>query len=175
MSTRKTAAELRAELDAWEHQFRPAFIPPGTPYRRHLQQEANAAAHARACLPANIDYRVGMTTQIVAAMRHERAVAVARKRQAREATPQGQDRKRVMRALREMGFRRDHTSGLSAYYCLGRLTVRISDHEVPLTAERLDALDSGRRSWADSRWSFVPGNVDAEEWLESVREAINRL
>lgn len=80
------------------------------------------------------------------------------------------ERPKVFAALRRLGFKREHTSGVSAYYRKGVMMVRVSDHEVPLTAERDYNLQNGGRSWANSRWSFVIGENNLEDWLEDVRD-----
>lgn len=169
----RTVAEIQAEIDAFESQFRAEFVPAGTPFRRQLEREAHAEAHARACLPENIAKRLALHAERRAAERS----ATARKAAARLATdPEHQERQRIFRELRKLGFKREYTSGRSAYYSRGGFQVRISDHCVPMTAEReWNQAVNGFRTWASSHWSFVIGSDDvitADEWLADVRDKI---
>jgi hypothetical protein len=84
-------------------------------------------------------------------------------------------RRRIAARLRKLGFRLDRRqqggSG-STYYALGLLAVRISDHEVPMTEDRQCARENGKHTWARSRWSFVLGQDDESDWLESIADAV---
>jgi hypothetical protein len=169
--TARTEAEITAELEAFEAQFRPAAPPPGTPFRKQLWREACAAAHALACQPENIERRLALLAELRAA---KRSATAKRAAVIRAADPTQRERARIFRALRAIGFKRECTSGKSAYYRRNGMVVRVSDHEVPETDERRWNMDNGGRSWANSRWSFVLGDwQDADEWLEEVKEAID--
>ena len=170
----RTVAEIQAEIDSFEASFRDwPVIPAGTENRKHLQREAIDTAHARACLPENVTERLALIAERKAAKRSE----TGRKTAARlAADPEHQERQRIFRELRKLGFKREYTSGRSAYYSRGGFQVRISDHDVPMTAEReWNQAVNGFRTWASSRWSFVIGGDDvitADEWLADVVEKI---
>jgi len=170
----RTVAEIQADIDAFEAGFRDwPVIPAGTENRKRLQREAIDAAYARACLPENVTKRLALIAERKAAKRSE----TARKTAARlAADPEHQERQRIFRELRKLGFKREHTSGRSAYYSRGGFQVRISDHCVPMTAEReWNQAVNGFRTWASSHWSFVVGSDDvitADEWLADVRDKI---
>lgn len=113
---------------------------------------------------------------------HDRVTAALKAREERERQREveeaenrkkwAKDRLRIFARLRKMGFKRDTTTDGSAYYrhpC--GLVVRVSDHEVPLTEEREWNLLNGRRSWADSRYSFVCGG-DLDGWFEEVHQRL---
>jgi hypothetical protein len=80
-------------------------------------------------------------------------------------------RRRVLRELRRLGFKREHTSGLSAYYIYDDggvrrpLRVRVSDHEVPLTGDR----SSAPFTWALG-WNIIISK--AISWRASYRELV---
>lgn len=85
------------------------------------------------------------------------------------------DRPKAFRILRGMGFIREHTSGNSAYYRHPRtgITVRISDHHVPLTSLRQESLNNGGRTWANSSNNFVLGDdKDLDEWINDIKQKI---
>ena len=90
-------------------------------------------------------------------------------------------RRRVLASLRRMGFVREAaTSGASVYYrhLASGLTVRISDHHVPLTAARQSDMAHGGHTWADSDLSLVidddTTSRHAAEWLVSIRRMVRR-
>jgi hypothetical protein len=159
----RTVNEIRNELAAFESQFLADIIPKGTPDRRQLQRDADDARSAIARRPDNIKRRRELMGAIVKAKRAEQA---AIRRELRPLLdPFYDERQRVFRALRKLGFRREYASGRSAYYTDGLLSVRISDHDVPMTPEREWNCDNGGRSWANSALSLVIGRDDADEWL----------
>ena len=168
----RTVAEIQAEIDTFEAQFRDwPEIPAGTPFRKQLQREAIDAAHKRACLPENIKRRLALMAERQRARRSETAKTAAAVRQ---ADPEHRERQRIFRELRKMGFRREFTSNRSAYYSRGSLQVRVSDHEVPLTAEREWNMSMGGKSWANSRRSYVVGgDMDFDEWLDDIKSDLN--
>lgn len=166
---RRTIDQIQAEIDNFEQQFRTAKLPaPGTPNRKLIYREALAEDHRRACLQENIARRLALHAELSAAVRSAKAKAAAARK---AADPMHQERQRIFRELRKLGFKREYTSGSSAYYRRRMLMVRISDHEVPMTAERQCALDNGGRTWANSRMSFIVGE-DFEAWFENLRETL---
>jgi hypothetical protein len=81
-------------------------------------------------------------------------------------------RRRVLRELRRLRFKRTFTSGPSAYYTswddLGTrspVRVRVSDHEVPLTGDRGEASFT----WALG-WNIIINNEIS--WRSSYRELV---
>lgn len=141
----------RAALAAWE------ASPAGRAYREE-----------QARLQARLDQirREAEQPETLEQWRARREAERAREAELRR------ERRRVFARLRAMGFRRERTSGPSAYYRRGGLVVRVSDHEVPMTAERSHNRESGGRTWAESRWSLVLGEDDADAWLEDVQDFI---
>jgi len=87
------------------------------------------------------------------------------------------DRRRVMAGLRKLGFERVHTSGPSAYYqdAQSDVQARVSDHHVPMTDERADAVMRGGFSWAEGGWSFVAGEDDPQEFLADLAESLPHI
>ncbi len=169
MNASRTYDEIQVAIDAFESQFEMPFVEPGTPNRKHLQRAAHDAAFARSILPENISARQVLHAERAAAQRS----ATAKKAAARVAArPCHAERQRVFRALRSMGFKREHTSGQSAYYRRGDLAVRVSDHEVPATLYRQANAANGRQTWAGSGLSIVLGEEDSAEWLKYVAEII---
>jgi len=148
----RIADDIQAAIDAFEAQFRPEFVPPGTPDRTRLQAAANEDAHARACTPENIVRRLALIAE------RKTAVAAARRRAtaARKARdPDEQTRRWLYRLLRKIGFSRDcRTPSGSAYYTAGEVRVRIADHDVPMTPERQYTVDNGGWSWATHGWTL---------------------
>ena len=65
-------------------------------------------------------------------------------------------RRAIQKTLRTNGFRLEYTKGGSNYYTkfedTGRHTVRVSDHDVPLTPERAYNANNGGFSWADAEY-----------------------
>lgn len=174
----KSCSEIREELAAAEaaraeaiREFIAAYwipaIPAGTPDRRRLHREVNERNQA-AFLAFGADYETKC-----AKLREElRRAESAEARRAAANTPAAIERRRIFAALRKLGFERESVSGRSAYYSRGCFAVRVSDHEVPMTESRRHALDNGGRSWANSRWSFVVGDEDADEWLAEISEHV---
>lgn len=151
----------------------PAFedAPPGTPNRKIIHRERMAARRAAidaAMAAAGFSYSAFRDAEIKRLRQEEKAAKTPAQKEAESA------RRRIFTALRKLGFKREHTSGASAYYSHIRagLTVRISDHDVPMTAEREHNLAHGGRSWANSRFSFVLGDGCEAEWLEDVTNAV---
>ena len=167
-----TGAEIQQELHAFEAQFRADVeIPKGTPYRRRLREEALNAALAIAWLPRNVERRVKLIADLRKAKRAEKA---ALRRELRPLLdPNYDERQRVFRALRKLGFRREYASGSSAYYTNGPISVRISDHDVPTTPERDWNAANGGRSWAGSGLSLVVGRDDADQWISDLEEIVH--
>lgn len=159
------ADELRGRLG-----FGPGDeVPAGTPNRKNIIAAIRDAIHAAIHTPDRVAERA-------AALAQTRRDIMARRRAARLASsPDHAERHRVYRELRAMGFRRTHVSGRSAYYTRGCLTLRVSDHAVPMTAEREHALVNGGQSWASSSRSLVLGDDDVDEWLDDVRGLVASL
>ena len=170
----RSTKEIQADRDAFEVQFKPAVIPAGTPDRKRLQDEASKAAHAAACLPANIAKRLAFIAEYKKAERSENAKAAAVRR---AADPEEQIRQWVFRHLRRMGFKREiRTQSGSTYYRFADLTVRVSDHDVPMTDDRASAVLWGLRTWADNGWSLVvTTGFAAARWLVDVRRCVRRM
>lgn len=111
----------------------------------------------------------------------ERAKEEAREQEAAERSAElKRERANVLARLRKMGFKRECTSGRSAYYYVfcgdfSTMKVRVSDHYVPLTAERSYNLENGGRSWANSALSLVIGEESADEWLEDIKSRLEAL
>lgn len=168
----RTVEEIMAEIVAFEAQFRPEIIPAGTPNRKQLQEQARQVAHQISCRPENVDKRWELLKEMRKAKRSENAKRVAA---IRKSDPEHNARQKLFRELRKLGFKRYTTSGKSAYYehetC--GLRVRVSDHSVPMTPERIHNMNYGGRSWADSQWSHVIGEDDSERFLESIRDRLS--
>lgn len=168
----RTPEQIQQEIDAFESQFAHTVIPPGTPNRRALQRQADADRLARATTPENVARRLAL----LAELRKARRSAAARDRAAALAVdPVHQVRQWVYRHLRKMGFRRETRSGSgSAYYRLGDLTVRVSDHEVPETEARMESRMSGGWTWANNRYSLdqITTRFAAARWLVEIRREV---
>lgn len=165
----RSTQEIVAEIQAFEAQFTPPRLPPGTPNRRARQREIDHEAHARACLPENIARRLELRRELRRAQHAERARAAAK---ARAADPLTAVRRRLSAKLRALGFKREHTSGRSAYYRHGLLIVRVSDQEVPDTPDREWNREHGHFTWAGSGASFIVGQDDPDEWLEWIKRTL---
>lgn len=84
-------------------------------------------------------------------------------------------RRLVFARLRAMGFARESTSGASAYYQHGYgVRVRVSDHDVPMTAAR----ENAPTTWANHRWSLVVTSdttpLAAAQWLADLAAQLAR-
>ena len=82
-------------------------------------------------------------------------------------------RRWINRKLHKMGFRRQRASGGSDYYHLGHcINVRVSDHEVPMTAEReWNSAFNGGFTWANTDLSHVlTTQEDAAVWIDEIRK-----
>jgi hypothetical protein len=168
----RSVEEILEAIRVFESQFSPGTPPPpGTFDRKRIWIAMQRAARDRACLPENIKVRLALCEELKKAQRSATARAAAAKRQ---RDPQHALRQWVYNHLLKMGFRREtKTSSGSVYYRLGGHTVRISDHEVPLTSQREDSLASGAHSWADSRWSLeLTTCFAAARWLVDVRRNV---
>lgn len=165
--SRRQIDDLRiANYEAAKVEVGFADIPAGTPFKRQLEREQWAKVEAAAHSPARSQAMSDLITRLFREARSEKA-------KARAADPVACERRRIFSALRKLGFVREHTSGASAYYRCGSLVVRVSDHEVPMSAEREFNLQNGGRSWANSRWSFVIGSDDCfESWLEEIKNKL---
>lgn len=99
--------------------------------------------------------------------------AEAREEQREEAADQL--RRAVAGHLQRKGWVREGGEGGSMYFRRGKQVVRVSDHEVPMTAERIYNVGSGGFSWADTSRSLVirPGTrpVEALRWVVEVSHA----
>ena len=94
-------------------------------------------------------------------------------------------RRAVFAHLRRMGFRRIRAArgSASVYYRHdeARLTVRVSDHDVPVNDQRIRAIDFGQgHTWAESRLSLTlstapGGRFAAGRWLCEVREILELI
>jgi hypothetical protein len=170
-----TTHEIESRIVEFERQFWTPRIPPGTPNRRQLQRIADQEARDAACEPEVIAERLAL---LIALRRARRSEAARAAWQARRADPRTAIRQLVFHHLRGMGFKREHTSGSSAYYRRGLLTVRVSDHEVPMTDERAYNRENGGKSWADSSWSFVidrdTSRMAALRWLVEIRREVRQ-
>lgn len=165
----RTIEQIADDIREFERQFAPAVIPAGTPDRKRLQRAAYDEAARRSCMPENISRRRALWADKKAAERREKAKRVAERL---AACPEHRERQRIFRALRTLGFRRECTSGRSAYYRRIDIVVRISDHDVPETPERIYARENGGFSWADSGNSFVVGRDDADQFIHDMAEII---
>ena len=74
--------------------------------------------------------------------------------------------------LRKRGFTLERNRGGSAYFQRGGLSVRVSDHDVPMTPEREHAAANGGFTWADSGWNLV---LDADTDNAEIDEFLARL
>ncbi len=89
-------------------------------------------------------------------------------------------RRAIQIALRKRGFRREHTSGsgsnyyeryLGAEHDFRQQRVRISDHEVPETAERSHAAANGGFTWATHGIIIILGDHESpEEAVDSLAD-----
>jgi len=102
-----------------------------------------------------------------------RRAAEAREEQREEAAEQL--RQVIARHLQRKGWLRDGGDGGSMYFRRGKQVVRVSDHDVPMTAERIYNVGNGGFSWADTSRSLVirPGTkpVEALRWVVEVSNA----
>ena len=149
-------------------------FPPARPIGSDCKTRQARPAHAAACLPANIAKRLAFIAEYKKAERSENAKAAAVRR---AADPEEQIRQRVFRHLRRMGFRGEiRTQSGSTYYRFADLTVRVSDHDVPMTDDRAGAVLWGGRTWADNGWSLVvTTGFAAARWLVDVRRCVRRM
>lgn len=173
-ATHRPVATIEAELAAFEAQFRPVYPPAGTPDRCRIIDRGWLWCRAASHLPENVARRKALWAERAAAQRSERARAAASRR---AASPQAQLRAWIYRQLRQMGFAREHASESgSAYYFCNGLSVRVSNHAVPLTASREAAWTNGARSWAENRWSLdsLDSKRDAARWLVEVRREVRQ-
>lgn len=166
----RTIQQIELSIREFEDQFIPETIPAGTKDRKRLQAEAYREARARSCLPENVATRLAMHAELKKATTSARRASVAA---AKKADPIHNARQVMFRELRRIGFSRESVSGKSAYYRCGDIKVRVSDHDVPMTAERSYNIANGGFSWANSGMSFVIGRDDASEFLRFVREAVD--
>lgn len=99
--------------------------------------------------------------------------AEAREEQREEAAEQL--RQAVAGHLQRKGWVREGGEGGSMYFRRGKQVVRVSDHDVPMTAERIYNVSSGGFSWADTSRSLVikPGSkpMQALRWVVAVSRA----
>ncbi len=58
----------------------------------------------------------------------------------------------------------------SVYYTRGCERLRLSNHEVPWTAERQDAADNGRWSWHSKGWQIITERQTVEQCLAEIDE-----
>jgi len=58
----------------------------------------------------------------------------------------------------------------SIYYARGGERLRLSNHEVPWTAERQDAADNGRWSWHRCGWQVITERHTVERCLAEIDE-----
>ena len=165
----RTVADIEKELNAFEAQFHVMKPAAGTPNRKTLYAAAIAEASRAACLPENVARRNALLAELKAARRSAKARAVAA---VKAADPEHRLRQWVYRQLRKLGFRRESKQygTASAYYARPRrdgqcLRVRISDHAVPLTAERAYNALNGGFTWADAEYIAVETGSRAEAWL----------
>lgn len=158
------------QYESFEAQFRPVLIPAGTPDRKRLWKESQAEAHARACLPENITRRL----ELLAALKRERRSAKLRAAASRRKNdPEVQARLALYAQLRKRGFKRERSACGSTYYHKSPdLTVRVSDHDVPMTYVRQYNRDNGGFTWANNWKSFVMGE-DVSEWLQLIDEHLS--
>jgi hypothetical protein len=141
----------------------PPRIPAGTPNRRQLQNQQNSAHSAGPLRQWDLAYCAAMA---IAKKQARSEAAIERNR-----TPEAVERRAVLAAVRAAGFRREYTSGASGYYRRRGLVIRVSDHEVPETAEREQSRANGGHTWANSRLSFVIGGGQTiEEFLADVTD-----
>lgn len=90
--------------------------------------------------------------------------------------PQFHTRKLVQSHLRNMGFKRQHTSDSGSNYYHhpeSRITVRVADHQVPDTQERSHSRARGGFTWADNQHSLdsLESQNNALRWLARLRKA----
>ena len=169
MKTSRSVEEIQAEILDFDQSFIPPAIPAGTPDRKRLQRETRDEANRRACLPENVERRIFLWQEKRVAERAAKARQVAARR---AADPEHQERQRIFRELRLLGFKREYASGKSAYYRRDFVCVRISDHDVPMTPERAHDIANGGFSWSGSSRSFVVGRDDIDEFLASLSERL---
>lgn len=160
-------------LDAFDREYpRPSEIRvlAGTSNRKRLQREAfeqwakAESVYRTARYPLAAAYRAVVQREVRSSAAKTRA-----------SEPESVMRRKVFAHLRRMGFKRETVSGASAYYQRGLLKVRVSDHEVPLTAEREHNIKQGGMSWANSSRSIVidPRDpVGAARWLVEIRRLV---
>ncbi len=155
---------LKQKLAEFESQFAAKLIPAGTPNRKNLWKEALRNAHIESSKPENIAMRVELMESIASAKRSDAALE--------RAKSQSPIRKLAMKHLRKLGFKRECTSGKSAYYANNQMTVRISDHEVPMSSERMVA----EFTWANTWKSFeIFSNTTCFEllrWIVQIRREL---
>lgn len=169
----KTVQELYSELKTFESQFAREIIPAGTPDKKRLQREADERRAARSSSPENVAVRLAIMAEIKKVKRSEAA-------KSRAKSPDAVIRRLIFKYLRKMGFKREHVSGRSAYYTMlagmTMISVRVSDHHVPMNSERQWNADNGGATWADSEMSFVvedhTSSIDALRWLVAVRKDV---
>lgn len=180
---KKTTAEIRRELAGAEAELAAArdliqeLIPP---LGRTGRQQIRRANH-RLLKLFRAPLRIESLECSRDVLKTHLEIAESVERDERRLRTDG-DRKRLVawiyRRLRKMGFIRETESGASRYYALGNFQVRISDHEVPLTAERSNAYFTGGRTWAESGWSLVVEEGSRAEcwraarWLVDVRRQV---
>ena len=58
----------------------------------------------------------------------------------------------------------------SVYYTRGGERLRLSNHEVPRTAERANAAEHGRWSWDRCGWQIITERQSVERCLEEIEE-----
>jgi hypothetical protein len=160
-------------------------ILPGTPNRRRLEcelaREQDLYLAGEELSLEREAARSELKKQLQAA-RRQRLAELKRELETPEEKAVKAERRKIFAGLRRLGFKREHVSGASAYY-VGVATdhdvihVRVSDHEVPYTADRERAVAEGGFSWAVCGWNWVLGaerDETAEEWLERLERRVRQ-
>ena len=191
MGIKRTVAAIDAELEALlatqprDPKWVKGYLSP-IPERQRRAMERYEALMVElrprlAAWHAEHDQRhAALRAERNAAWRAERAKAAARRR---AEAPGAKVRAYVLQWLRRLDFSREHTSGRSGYYYwrVGNkdLTVRVSDHQVPMSEERSWNESQGGRTWANTWRSIVIDERStcyaAARWLVQVRQHIRRL
>ena len=176
-----------ARVEKVIHRFRDRFrvlladFPKGIENRKKIYRAACDESRERERLPHHRARDAKICNLLKRARRSESARKAARRR---AEDPACQLRQRVLATLRRLGFAREcATSGASAYYQHREhdVCVRISDHSVPMTAERFNDQLEGHFTWAGGMGNEIiieEGSsaeaMNAARELVSVRRQIRR-
>jgi hypothetical protein len=76
----------------------------------------------------------------------------------------------IHRKLVGLGWVVETSTHGSVYYTRGGERLRLSNHEVPRTAERADAAARGRWSWDRCGWQIITERQTIERCMEEIEE-----